>query len=33
MAYREFTDLARKTTFDKVLRDKAINIVVNPNYE
>ena len=33
MAYREFTDLARKTTFDKVLRDEAINIVVNPKYE
>ena len=32
MAYGDFRDLARRTTSDKVLRDKAFNIAKNPKY-
>ena len=30
MAYRDFKDLARRTASDKVLRDRAFNIVKHP---
>ena len=30
MAYRDFTDLPKRTAADKVLRDKAFNITKNP---
>ena len=30
MAYGDFTDLNRRTTADKVSRDKAFNIAENP---
>ena len=33
MAYGDFRDLARRTTSDKVLRDKAFNIAKNPKYD
>ena len=33
MAYGDFKDLARRTASDKVLRDKAFNIVKNPKYD
>ena len=33
MAYEDFKDLARRTTSDKVLRDKAFNITKNPKYD
>ena len=33
MAYGDFRDLARKTAFDKILRDKAFNITKNPKYD
>ena len=33
MAYEDFKDLARRTTSDKVLRDKAFNIAKNPKYD
>ena len=33
MAYRDFKDLARRTTSDKVLRDKAFNIAINSKYD
>ena len=33
MAYGSLKDLARRTTSDKVLRDKAFNITKNPEYE
>ena len=33
MAYRDFKNLARRTTSDKVLRDKAFNIAKNPKYD
>ena len=33
MGYRDFKDLARRTTSDKVLRDKAFNIAKNPKYD
>ena len=33
IAYGDFKDLPRRTTFDEVLRDKATNIVKNPEYE
>ena len=33
MAYGEFKDLARRTVSDKVLRDKAFNIVKCPKYD
>ena len=32
-AYGDFKDLARRTTSDKVLRDKAFNIAKNPKYD
>ena len=32
MAYRDFKYLARRTTFEKVLRDKAFNIAKNRKY-
>ena len=33
MAYGDFKDLVRRTASDKVLRDKAFNIVKNPKYD
>ena len=33
MTYGDFKDLARRTTSDKVLRDKAFNIAKNPKYD
>ena len=33
MAYGDFKDLARRTTSDKVLRDKAFDITKNPKYD
>ena len=30
MAYGDFKDLAKRTAFDKFLRDKAFNIAKNP---
>ena len=33
MAYGDFKDLARRTSADKVLRDKAFNIVKDPRYD
>ena len=33
MAYGDFKDLKRRTTSDKVLRDKAFNIAKNNKYE
>ena len=33
MAYGGFKDLAKRTTSDKVLRDKAFNIAKNPKYD
>ena len=33
MAYRDFKDLARRTASDRILRDKAFNIVKNPKYD
>ena len=32
MAYGDFKDLARRATFDKVLRDKALNFGKDPKY-
>ena len=32
MAYGDFKDVAKRTTSDKVLRDKAFNIAENPKY-
>ena len=32
IAYRDFIDLARRTAFDKIWRDKAFNITKNPKY-
>ena len=32
MAYGDFKDLAKRTTLDKVLRDKAFDIASNPKY-
>ena len=32
MAYRDFKDLARRTASDKILKDKAFNIVKNSKY-
>ena len=32
MAYGEFKDLTRRTALDKILRDKAFNIAINPKY-
>ena len=33
MAYGDFKDLPRRTSSDKVLRDKAFNIAKNPKYD
>ena len=33
MAYGVFEDLTRRTTVDKVLRDKAFNIAEYPKYD
>ena len=33
MAYGDLKDLARRTTSDKVLKDKAFNIANNPKYD
>ena len=33
MTYGDFKYLARRTTSDKVLRDKAFNIAKNPKYD
>ena len=33
LAYGDFKDLARRTASDKVLRNKAFNIVKNPKYD
>ena len=33
MAHGDFKDLPRRTTFDKVLRDKAFNNAENPKYD
>ena len=33
MAYRGFKDVARRTTSDKVLRNKAFNIAKSPKYD
>ena len=33
MAYKDFTDLTRRTTSDKLLRNKAFNIDKNPKYD
>ena len=32
-AYGDFTDLAKRTASDKVLRDKAFNLAKNPKYD
>ena len=32
MAYGDFKDLAKRTTLDKALRDKAFDIASNPKY-
>ena len=33
MAYGDFKDLKGRTASDKILRDKAFNIVKNPKYD
>ena len=33
MAYGDFKDLGRRTTSDKVLRDKTFNVDKNPKYD
>ena len=33
MAYGDFKDLKKRTASDKILRDKALNIVKNPKYD
>ena len=33
MAYGDFKDLAKRTAADKVLKNKAFNIVKNPKYD
>ena len=33
MAYGDFKDLTKRTTSDKILRDKAFNIAKNPKYD
>ena len=33
MAYEDFKDLPRRTTSDKILRDKASNIAKNSRYD
>ena len=32
-AYGDFKDLARRAASDKLLRDKAFNIAINPKYD
>ena len=32
MAYEDFKDLTKRTASDKILHDKAFNIVKNPKY-
>ena len=32
MVYGDFKDLTRRTVSDKILRDKAFNIALNPKY-
>ena len=33
MAYGDFKDLAKRTTADKVLRDRALNIAKDPKHD
>ena len=33
MAYGDFKGLSRRTASDKIFRDKAFNIAINPKYE
>ena len=33
MTYGDFIDLTRRTTYDKILRDKAFNITKNLKYD
>ena len=33
MAYRDFKDLTRRTTSEKILREKAFNITKNLKYD
>ena len=33
MAYGDFKDLKRKAASDKILRNKAFNIAINPKYD
>ena len=33
MAYGDFKDIKRRTTSDKILRDKAFDIAKNPKYD
>ena len=33
MAYSDFKDLTKRTTFDKILHNRRLNIAKNPNYE
>ena len=33
IGYGDFKDLARRTAYDKVLRDKAFNFAKNPKYD
>ena len=33
MAYGDFKDLGKRTAADKVLRNKAFNVAINPNYD
>ena len=33
MCYGDFKDLTRRTTSDKILRDKVFNIAKNPKYD
>ena len=33
MAYGDFKGVSRRITYDKVLRDKVINIAKNPKYD
>ena len=33
MAYGDFKDLTRRTTSDKILRDKAFNLAKSPKYD
>ena len=32
MAYEDFKDIKRRTTFDKILKDKAFNVAKNPKH-